>query len=480
MKSLAKNGSFNLIYTLLNLLFPLVTSIYVSRVLMSDGVGRVVYAQTIASYFVSLAALGLQNYGVREIAKVRNNSTEKNRLFTQLLIFNFITTTISLFLYTLLVMNVASMRAELPLFIACGLAIFWNYFNVDWFYQGEEEYVFIVCRSLFIKAASLIALFVFVKAKADYIAYAWIASFAIGGNYVFNIIHIRKYIRLSFADFKLKPHFKPILIFGVGTLIASIYAKIDITMLGTMSAEANVGYYSYGHKVIELILCVTTAITYVYLPRLCLLYCDNQQEFTRLLEQGIRILAFITFPIAAGLFIIAPQVVTLLFGKAFLPSAMSIRIFAVLVIIRGFGDLICYQLGICTGQEKLRLPAALLASVTNVILNLILIPYMAEIGAAIASVISEVIVNGYQLLKLRKIVSIPMPKDAFIDALVSTAVMSVLVVVISRLISNFVISLLISVSFGILVYLLINLVMKNKLEMMILNNVKERFVSRKR
>lgn len=68
-KSLAKNSIYNIIYTIANILFPFVTSIYVSRILLPVGVGKVASAQNIASYFVTLAALGLPSYGVREFAR---------------------------------------------------------------------------------------------------------------------------------------------------------------------------------------------------------------------------------------------------------------------------------------------------------------------------------------------------------------------------------------------------------------------------
>lgn len=70
-KSLAKNSIYNIIYTVANILFPFATSIYVSRILLPAGVGKVASAQNIASYFITIAALGLPSYGVREFAKIR-------------------------------------------------------------------------------------------------------------------------------------------------------------------------------------------------------------------------------------------------------------------------------------------------------------------------------------------------------------------------------------------------------------------------
>ena len=130
-KSLAKNSIYNIIYTVANILFPFVTSIYVSRILLPVGVGKVASAQNIASYFVTLAALGLPSYGVREFAKVRDNKAERDKLFTELLLLNIISTTLAVVGFLVLVFINTGFNGEWALYGACGLAIFFNYLNID-------------------------------------------------------------------------------------------------------------------------------------------------------------------------------------------------------------------------------------------------------------------------------------------------------------------------------------------------------------
>ena len=64
-KSIFKNSAFNVAYKLLNVLFPMITAVYVARVLMPAGVGKVSYAQNILTYFVVVASLGIHTYGAR-------------------------------------------------------------------------------------------------------------------------------------------------------------------------------------------------------------------------------------------------------------------------------------------------------------------------------------------------------------------------------------------------------------------------------
>ena len=463
MKSLAKNSAFNALYTVLNLLFPLITSVYVARVLLPEGVGKVAYAQSIVAYFVSFASLGLPNYGLREIARAKGKQEKKNKLFTELLIVNGISTSLSLLAYILLVLMVPSIHAQLPLFIACGFLIFLNYFNIDWFYQGEEEYVYIVCRSIGIKVLSIIALLLLVKKQSDYVLYACISSMALGGNYILNVINSRKYVHLTFKDIDIRPHLKPIIIMAAGVLLASIYSRIDATMLGIMAGDRATGLYTNATKIVDMIVTTSTAITAVFIPRLSYYFVNNKDEFTKLIKKGTGVLSFITFPLAIGLFVVAPSAVVLLFGGEFAGSAHIIRVLCVMIIIKGFGNLLCYQLVMCTGNEKERIPAAFFGSLSNVVMNAMLIPMFAGVGAAVASVIAEAIVNGYQLFKMKKILNIRFDKDTLWKSILSAVIMGAVCMVVGRIELGLLASVVATLVSGVIVYVLMNAILKNRM-----------------
>ena len=474
MKSLAKNSAFNAVYTILNLLFPLITSVYVARVLLPEGVGKVAYAQSVVSYFVILASLGLPNYGLREIARIRENQEKKNRLFSELLIVNSISTTIALAAFFILTITVPGFSNQMPLFLACGALIFLNYFNIDWFYQGEEEYVYIVCRSVIIKVLSILALFLFVKQSTDYVVYAWISSLALGGNYIFNILHSRQYVQITFKNIDIRPHIKPIIVMAAGVLLSSFYGKIDTTMLGIMSGDRETGLYTNGLKIIDMVITTSTAITAVFMPRLSYYYLNDKEEFTKLIKNGNNILSFITFPLAIGLFVVAPKAVVLLFGPEFLGAASIIRVLCILIVIKGFGNLLCFQLVMCTGNEKERIPATFFGSLSNVIMNAIFIPIAAGVGAAIASVVSETIVNGYQLIKMKKNVDIRFDIKIVFKSVFSAVIMGLVCCLVERIEMNLLLSTIITVVSGIVVYIISNILLKNEMTFQILTMIRKK------
>ena len=109
-----------------------------------------------------------------------------------------------LYIFVLILNN--GFNGEGALYICCGLAIFFNYLNIDWIYQGLEEYGYITGRSVVIKCISLALLVVFVKTREDYVAYALLTSLALGGNYIFNVIHARKMVGFTLVNLKIRKH----------------------------------------------------------------------------------------------------------------------------------------------------------------------------------------------------------------------------------------------------------------------------------
>ena len=479
-KSLAKNSIYNILYTVANIMFPFATSIYVSRILLPVGVGKVASAQNIASYFVTIAALGLPSYGVREFAKIRENKDERNKLFTELFLLNIVSTTLAVVGFFVLVTINRGFHGEWALYGACGLSIVFNYLNIDWMYMGVEEYGYITGRSLLIKTVSLVTLFLSVKTKHDYLLYAFISSLATGGNYVFNVIHARKFVKIDFSGIQIRRHLKPVLLIACIIFLSSIYNKIDITMLNMMATDESVGFYTYAQKTVNMVLTMASAVTAALLPRLSYYYENDKIGFYRLLDKGFQILCVMTLPLTAGIALVAPQAVKFLYGEAFTPASLTMQLMCPLILIKGFGDLFCYQLVYSTKSEKIILPASTSASVINIIANAMLIPVFLQNGAVIASVFSELVTNTIQFIYMKKKIRFRINKKALVMGLFSTVIMFASVLMLMQLRLPNTTGLFIEVVCGIVVYIAVNAVMKNSLMFEIFEKIKCRVLCKKK
>lgn len=463
MKSLAKNSIYNIIYTTVNIIFPLISSMYVSRVLMADGVGKVAYALNLASYFVILAALGIPVYGIRKIAAYQEDAEKTNQIFTQLFVINAISTVISSIAYVIFIYAIKGSQSDFILYLCAGLQLFFNFFNIDWFYKGKEEYGYITLRSILIKILSFIAILVFVKSKDDYIIYAIISGAALCGNYLFNIVHAFKFVRFDFEDFEIKIHMKPLLVLLAGIFLSTGYSMVDVTMLGSMGTDQAIGFYNNAYKAINIVVSACIAVSTAFLPRLSYYYAHDRKKMEGLVYFGGQIISFCSLPVTVIVVMLAPDIMQLLYGAEFVPASTALRLLAVLIIVKAFGDLFCYQLIMATASEKKRLPAAAIATSANILMNAILIPVWQENGAAVASVISEIIVNGYQFIYLRKIINILIPWKAFIQGIVASAIMGVGIYAFMLLLKDSLLRCILCSLIGGTIYIIMNRMMRNKM-----------------
>ena len=450
-KVIAKNSALNLTYTILNIIFPLIMMTYASRVLGPEGIGYADYSKNIVSYFILLATLGLPIYGIREIAKAHVKRKKLNKVFTELFLINIGTTAISCGLFTAFVFS-PIMNADRTVLLCSSVQLLLNFANIDWLYQGLEQYTYIVFRSIFVKIISVFMIFFCVKDRNDYIIYALITSVALAGNYIFNLIYARKYVHFDFNNLNLKKHFKPLFYFGAALLFSSIYSKVDITMLGTMCSKDDVGIYSNAFQIVSVAACVSTSISTVFLPRLSLYYNTDYASFNELLQFGIRVTSFLAFPIMAMMYIVAPLVVEILFGSAFSASADVIRILSILVLIKSFGDLLCYRLCIATEHEKDRLPVYAVAAGINICMNSLLIPFAGCNGAAISSVVSELYLNISLFIKMKRVVGYSIQVKPIVQNLFSSILMSFVAVGLMQLNINVLLKLSVIIFVSILIY----------------------------
>lgn len=459
--SLAKNAAFNVAYKILNVLFPLVSAAYIARVLGPSGTGKVAYAQNIVSYFVLFAMLGIPRYGTREIAKCRDNPQAVNKLFSELFVINSISTAICAAVFYAVILFGVSGRPLI--YLVCGTEILFNFINIDWFYEGEEEYVYITVRSVLIKIVSLALLFLFVKQQQDYPIYALISSLGICGNNVFNIIHARKKVKLTLHGLELKRHLKPIAVLAISAVIGSFHGRINVTILGWLATEEAVGFYNNAFKMIAIGTTLVTAISAVFMPRLSYTFKHQKEQFTELIATGTKIILLLAIPACFGMIMVADNLVETVFGPLFLPAALPLQIMAVNVVIIGVGDLLCFQMIISSGNEKLLIRSRIVSGVANVLLNLLLIPKLQHVGAAIATVASELIVNG-MLLKHALALAKPQINKQFLGSLaVSSLAMVAVVFAVQKMIDHAALALVLSVLLGVTTYFVIALITKNEM-----------------
>lgn len=470
-KSLGKNSIYSICYKLMGVLFPLVLSSYSSYILLSSGVGRVTLVQNITTYFVTIASLGIPYYGTKKIGSVQNDLSERNKVFTELFIINFVSTLICTIAFFAMILIVPYFKDNNLYFVFSSLIVL-NIANVDWLYEGLEEYRYIAIRSIAVKLLCLCALPLFVRNREDLFQYSVILCVATVGNYIFNIFHLRKFVSFCFQNLNFKRHLKFVFMLLASVCATEIYTMLDSTMVGTICSETKLGYYSNAIKTTRMTYVLVTAACAVYLPRLSLYWKEKKQEdFNNLANQGMKLVLVLSIPVFAGMELLADRIIPLLFGEDFIPSILTLRLLAVLVIVFSVAYIGGHIILISTNREKYTMYAAFAGALSNFILNIILIQAVGYNGAAIASVIAEIIVTIVLFVSARRFVKYNINARFFISTFISCLGMIILVFVLKSLIQNNLISCIVCPLAGSLLYFALQLLLKNDMVVFIKSNM---------
>ncbi|QQO09832.1 flippase [Breznakiella homolactica] len=409
-QSIKKNYFYNLSYQILQLLTPLITVPYLSRVLTAEGIGIQSYTNSVVSYFVMAASLGIGLYGQREIAYNRDNETKKTKVFLELSLIRFITVLMSLFCYFIFVILYGQYKL---LFIIESANIIACLFDFTWYYQGMENFKNIAFRNIFFKLLSVVLIFLFIKSSDDLyisviigsgtflIGHIYLAFFAVKGLYQ----EIKKVNIKTLRPFK---HFNKIILLFVPQIAVQIYTVLDKTMIGIIThSPLENGWYEQSIKIIKLLLVIITSLGTVLIPRIANLNANKKyNEIKKSLTQSFLFVFAIGLPMMFGLIGVADLFVPVFFGPGYEKSIILIQILSGLFLAIGMNNVIGMQYLIPVKKEKTFTITVIIGALSNFLLNLILIPKYKAVGAAISSVCAESIIVLIQFFYIYKLIDI--------------------------------------------------------------------------
>lgn len=469
-KSIKSNAVLNIIKTLMSVLFPLITFPYASRILLPEGIGKVQFALSIVSYLCLLASLGITSYGVREGAKYRDSKEKLSKFAKEVFIINLFSTVISYLILVVLVLFIPKFYDYRSLLIVCSISIVFSSLGMEWLYNAMEDFRYITVRSICFQVLSLILLFLFVHSKDDILIYAAISVIAGVGSNIFNFINSKKYI--TFKGIKvqisnLKVHIKPVMILFIMVITSSIYTLLDTFMLGYLTNDYQVGIYTAATKINRIVLNLVVSIGAVLLPRLSYYKGTNDKDnFEKLAYKSADLILALSIPAAIGLSVLSNSVIEVINGVEFIEAVPAMRIINPIIVVVGMSNFLGVQLFMPLHKEKWTLYSDLAGATCNLGLNLFLIPIYGALGAAIASLVAELVVTSIQMVLARKYISIfKILKDA-LKYLLFGIIMGVIVFFTTLLHTPSIIKLVIGIILGIIVYCAELFIMKNQWAML--------------
>ncbi len=461
----------------MGLLFPLITFPYASRILLPSGIGKVNFANSIVSYFAMLSGLGINIYAIREAAKRRDDNDALSKFSKEIFYLNMISTVVSYILFFIALFTVTKLSNYKALLLISSTTILFKTLGINWLYNAEEEFEYITVRSIIFQILSLFFLFIFVKTKEDYLQYAAMGVLSTVGSNICNFIHSRKYINWRKKyDLNIRPHLKPIFIFFGMALVTSIYSILDTSMLGFLSTDEQVGFYTAAIKLNRMVLTLITASAGVLLPRLSY-YIENgrNDEFVKLFNKALRYVVYLSVPSAVGLCLLSYPLTMLFSGKNYLPAVLPMKVITPILVMISISGTIGIQLFASIGKERYTLLTAVAGACINFTCNSLLIPKYGALGAAIGTVMAETTVTTLQIVLARKYMYVKTHIISLIQIVVASLIMGGCVYFFQTVCTNYILQIFISILIGCISYYAATLILKNQTAWELIDFLKTKF-----
>lgn len=455
MSNVKKNYLYNLIYQFLTYCNALLVTPYITRVLGATNNGIYSYNHSVANYFVLFAMLGVNNYGNRSIAMAKDRQDSLNRTFSEIYTFQLGAGSLMLILYMLYFSVIAKENRINVLIQAMYVAS--AIFDVNWFFFGMEKFKLTVLRNSAIKIVTMVCVFLFVKERSD----LWIYTLIMSAGYLASALALWPQLH-RFVSYErphrrdVLKHLKPNFTLFIPVIAISVYNTMDKIMLGQFTDKDQVAYYDKSEEIMQIPNTFINALTTVMLPRMTMLMKHQEVEKgRRYITNSMKFSIMMSCATSFGLAAVANDFVPLFFGKEFLPCASLIIALAPIGVIKAWANVIRTQHLIPNCKDSIYVVSVVLGAVVNVIMNTLLIPRYAAIGAVIGTIAAELCVMLYQTIRSRK----DLPMCSYLRQNAVFPVFGALMLIVCRMIqsagSHDVWSLLLQITAGGLLYVLL-------------------------
>ena len=393
---------YNTVYQVLILILPLITAPYVSRTLGTTGVG--IYSSTAAwlGYFVLAGGLGITLYGNREIAYHQKDKEARSRIFYELLSLKFITVAVALIAYLIFIFFQNKWEIY---FLLQGITLIAVAFDVSWFFMGLENFKVIVVRNTIIRLLLTVAIFVFVRTPNDLWLYILLLALStlIGNMTVWPFLR-REIMRIPVRSLNIFQHLRPVIMLLLPQVSITIYTSLNKNLLQIFSGLDSVAYFTQTYMIIILGATLVSSFNSAFLPHLSGLFSSGESEKVKpLILKSIDLGNCISILCISGIIGVSQTFAVFYFGKNFAPVGSLLAVGSITIFFLALTNALSTQYLLAAKKMHEYMMSTIVGLIVNVLFNLILIPVLGTMGAIIATILTEVSVATYILLKLRNL-----------------------------------------------------------------------------
>jgi len=395
-----KNALYLGAMQLSNILVALIVTPYITRIFGSELLGINSFGLAVVTNFSIFGLFGITLYGVREIAKVRDSPHLLQDTFSRCITFQLFFSAIAVLIYLGWILTTRDGYAHYYLLFT--LYLLGTATDLTWFYGGLERFDRVAIRTVLMRVFGGLLVFLLIRQREQLYLLILIQQGTVLLSNLFYWLPLRTYnihILLQPIRSTLQKIFVPCLRLFLPIVFTTLLLTIDRILLGYLSTKQEVAIYDYTARLVRIAIIVVSVLGNVLLPRFAYLWSNNlRDEFNSTLRKQQFYSLFTSAFVAGLLFITSADLCALLFGETFQGAAHLLQFLIFTVCLTG---LALYHIGMAVGREKQILRALILATLCNVVCNVILIPHYGSWGAAISYVATELLLQFYYMFILR-------------------------------------------------------------------------------
>lgn len=366
-------------------------TILLARRLGDEGFGRLAFVQAMMVYFTLLTDMGLSTFGAREIARSPEKAAQlSGQIFSIRLFF-----AICLILLFSAGLWFYPASAEIKwLCFGSILALLTQALNPEFVFQGTERMSGIATWRILVHIFYLVLVFFLISGRSDlwsvpyYRLLAEAATLAVLALIAWRFL--RSSVRWHFDRRIWKSYLKESAVMAASVVVVKLYYTFDTFMLGIMDKPEAVGWYNAAYKVVFLFIGGAGLTQMAFAPVFAKKWRDAA-ELDSVVKKFALLLCFLGGLATGGIILLHQEIVLFLFGATYVNSGTALVILALSMYGVFVGTVFMAPL-LYTGRHKVYLVLVSLGALVNVVLNLVFIPFYSYQGAALATVISNVLI----------------------------------------------------------------------------------------
>lgn len=322
--------------------FSFITTPYQTRIMGPEIYGKIGYATAMMVYFQLFLDFGFILSSTADITRHREDKPYISRLITSVAFIKVIFTLLSLGVLLLLCFTMDSLREDMLLYLLYFAGVAVNTFIPDYLYRGLEHMSVLTIRTVIIKLAFTVLIFIFLREPSDYYVVPLLTLLGNLGSVIGVYIHMKKKMHIWFCRVSMREiwmHAKRASTFFLSRIATTIYSSTNTMLLGVIDpSKVSVGYYSSADKIVTMAKNGMSPISDSIYP-----YMIGNKDF-KLIKKILLIFMPVIGVGCTVVYIFAEPLCTLFFGAEFAPTANVLR--ALLPVI--FVTLPSYMLGFPT------------------------------------------------------------------------------------------------------------------------------------